>query len=413
MLPTQVIDTSTDSREILRHARVAARRRKLQDWFVVDVDAHHVETVSWSEVVQYIEDPVIRDQAIYFHRDRIGAPPYGLNGDLGLRYQSVGGRIPHQDGLREKIEDLSVHRDVTLTRRAMDSLGVDNMVVFPTPMLFLGMHPQPEMEVWLSRAYNKWMQEKLLSAEDRIKFLAVLPYNTPEECERIVKETAGKKGIIGYAIPSTRHAPVHHNKYMRLYRMIEETDMPVSFHAGYHWDDPSLKTVNRFLGMHALGFAWPNIVHCTNWILNGIPARFPKLKVIWIEFGPRLGAVRDAAARRSVPDASVRGAALEAPAVRIHARPLLVHDAADGGEQPQGAGVHVRDDQGRHPAAVCVRLAAFRFRSADRNHRPAVPVGTVQAQHPGPQRGADLQPRSDPGEAALIEVTFRGTRVSA
>ena len=105
------------------------------------------------------------------------------------------------------------------------------------------------------------MQEKLLSADDRIKFLAVLPFNTPEECERIVKETAGKKGIIGYAVPSTRHAPVHHNKYMRLYRMIEETGMPLSFHAGYHWDDPSLKTVNRFLGMHALGFVWPNMVH--------------------------------------------------------------------------------------------------------------------------------------------------------
>src|SRR5262249_4533799 len=170
-------------------------------------------------------------------------------------------------------------------RRAMDSLGVDNMIVFPTPMLFLGLHPQPEMEVWLSRAYNKWMQEKLLAADDRIKFLAVLPYNTQEEAERVVKETGGQKGIIGFAVPSTRHAPVHHNKYMRLYRMIEETGMPLSFHAGYHWDDPSLKTVNRFLGMHALGFAWPNIVHCTNWVLNGMPIRFPKLKVIWIESG--------------------------------------------------------------------------------------------------------------------------------
>ena len=404
MLPAQVIDTSTDSREILRHAKIAARRRKLQDWFVVDVDAHHVETVSWNEVVQYIDDPVIRDQALYFHKDRVGAPPYGLNGDLGLRYQSVGGRIPHQDGLREKVEDISVHRDVTLTRRAMDSLGVDNMVVFPTPMLFLGMHPQPEMEVWLSRAYNKWMQEKLLAAEDRIKFLAVLPFNTPEECERIVKETAGKKGIIGYAIPSTRHAPVHHNKYMRLYSMIEETGMPLSFHAGYHWDDPSLKTVNRFLGMHALGFAWPNIVHCTNWVLNGMPVRFPKLKVIWIEIGARLGPVRDAAARRPVPDASLRGAASQAAAVRVHARSLLVHDAADGGEQPQGARVHARHDQGRHPAAVCVGLAALRFRPAERDHRPAVLVRADQAKHPRTERRADLQPRPDAGEATVTRI---------
>ena len=41
---------------------------------------------------------------------------------------------------------------MTLTRRAMDSLGVDNMVVFPTPMLFLGLHPQVEVEVAMCRA---------------------------------------------------------------------------------------------------------------------------------------------------------------------------------------------------------------------------------------------------------------------
>ena len=286
MLPTQVIDTNADTRDILAHARRDARKHKLADWFVVDIDAHHTETVSWKEIVEFIEDPVIREQAMYFHQDRIGAPPFGLNGDLGLRYQSVGGRIPHQAGLREKTDDAGkLHRDVILTQRAMDSLGVDNMVVFPTPMLFLGLHPQPEMEVWLSRAYNKWVCENLLAGDSRIKALAVLPYNTPHEAEQVVAEFAGKKGVIGFCVPSTRHAPVHDNKYMRLYRMIEESGKPLSFHAGYHWDDPSLKTINRFLGMHALGFAWPNIVHCTNWVLNGMPVRFPKLKVIWIESG--------------------------------------------------------------------------------------------------------------------------------
>ncbi len=67
--------------------------------------------------------------------------------------------------------------------------------------------------------------------------------------------------------------------------MIEETGKPIAFHAGYHWQDPSLATCNSFLGMHALGFAWCNIVHMTNWILNGIPERFPNLKSVWIESG--------------------------------------------------------------------------------------------------------------------------------
>ena len=37
--------------------------------------------------------------------------------------------------------------------------------------------------------------------------------------------------------------------------------------------------------MHALSFAHFNMVHMTNWVLNGLPERFPKLKTIWIESG--------------------------------------------------------------------------------------------------------------------------------
>jgi predicted TIM-barrel fold metal-dependent hydrolase len=43
--------------------------------------------------------------------------------------------------------------------------------------------------------------------------------------------------------------------------------------------------MNRFISVHVLGFTWFNIVHMTNMVINGIPERFPKLKVIWIESG--------------------------------------------------------------------------------------------------------------------------------
>src|SRR5216683_2898020 len=133
LISPQEASVFADTREILAHAKRDARRRNFQDWLICDIDAHHVETVSWKEIIQYIEDPVVREQAVHFMNERIGAPPYGLNGDLGLRYQSVGGRIPHQDGLRETVAETDVHRDVTLTRRAMESLAIDYMVVFPTP----------------------------------------------------------------------------------------------------------------------------------------------------------------------------------------------------------------------------------------------------------------------------------------
>ena len=37
--------------------------------------------------------------------------------------------------------------------------------------------------------------------------------------------------------------------------------------------------------MHALSFVHCNLVHMSNWIINGLPERFPKLKVLWIESG--------------------------------------------------------------------------------------------------------------------------------
>ena len=284
-LKVQEVSVETDTRDLFEQSSRDAKRRGLEDWLVVDIDAHHVETVAWKEIVDYIEDPVQRSQAQDYHRNRVGAPPYGLNGDLGLRYQGVGGRIPHQDDRKELVTETDVHRDVTLTRRAMAGLAVDYMVVFPTPMLFIGTHPQPEMEVLLSRAYMRWSIDRLLDADDRIKMFLYLPFNTPKECERMIEDFDDHPGIIGYTVPSVRHKAVHHNDYMRTYAMAQERGKPLSFHAGYNWNDQSLATVNRFLGMHALGFVWCNMIHMTNWILNGMPERFPKLNTLWVESG--------------------------------------------------------------------------------------------------------------------------------
>jgi predicted TIM-barrel fold metal-dependent hydrolase len=285
--PTAIeeIGIYSDTRDILAHARHEAVRHGISDWFIVDIDAHHMESISWAEVVQYIEDPVIRDQAVRFQKERVGAPPYGLNADLGLRYQDVGGRIPHQLDLREKIDDKSVHRDVTLTRRAVEGLCLDYIVLFPTPMLQLGMHPQIDMEVTLGRAYTRWLIETILPADKRFKSFGYLPFNSPQAAIKMVEDFGDCSGIIGFCVTSARYKPVYHNDYMRLYAMLEERGLPIAFHAGYHWNDPSLATINRFLGMHALGFVWCNMVHMTNWVLNGIPVRFPKLKSLWVESG--------------------------------------------------------------------------------------------------------------------------------
>ena len=52
------------SMESLAKATEQARKRNYQDFLIVDVDSHHYESESYSEVFKYIESPVLRRQAI-------------------------------------------------------------------------------------------------------------------------------------------------------------------------------------------------------------------------------------------------------------------------------------------------------------------------------------------------------------
>jgi len=100
-----------------------------------------------------------------------------------------------------------------------------------------------------------------------------------------VKKFGDKKGVVGFMVTSPRYRPVHDNAYMKTYALLEEIGKPISFHAAYSWDDRALQMTNRFISVHALGFMWFNMIHMTNWVINGLPVRFPKLKVMWIESG--------------------------------------------------------------------------------------------------------------------------------
>lgn len=275
---------TSDTRDVLAHSKREMIRLGFGDVPVFDVDTHHTEVASWKEIAQFIDDPVFREAALEYGVSRPYAA-FGSNSVPGMNYQDVGGRIPHQGALKEKIEPNGLHRDVVLAQRSMEGLGVDYMVMFPTSMLSIGMHPQPEVEVLLANAYNRWLVERILPQDERIKALVCLPFNTPHEALKTAQRFADSPGVVGFCVTSVRHAPLQDNAFMPIYRFIEETGKPIGFHAAYHWQDPSLTTLRQFLGVHALGFVWCNIVLMTNWILNGIPERFPKLKSMWVESG--------------------------------------------------------------------------------------------------------------------------------
>ena len=283
-LSVQEITTKTDTRDILAREAQYRRLKKFDDWTIIDVDAHHSEMSSWQEVTSYLDEPILKFLAEEF-QSRTGAAPGLTNHVPGLRYQDVGGRIRHQQKLDEHVDESDEHHDVTLVRRCMDALGLDYQVLFPGNMLGLATHPQQPVESHLAYAYNKFLVERILSAEDRIKTLLYLPLSDVEMCRRIIGEFAEVKGVLGFMVTSVRFQPVHHNSYIPIYAELEERGLPLAFHAGPNWTDTYMQQLDRFISMHALSFVLCSMVHLTNWIIHGLPERFPGLKVIWIESG--------------------------------------------------------------------------------------------------------------------------------
>jgi hypothetical protein len=268
---------------LLAHARKQAHQRNLDDVLIVDVDAHHYENENYDEFLPYMENDVLRQLTMSGRkRNRSNVTP------IQIGYQDMGGRVTRYP-LRasEKTEEGSALRDVQLGHRWMDAMSVDYSCLFPTGMLNIGMHPQKEMEVELCWAYNRWLTEKVLpEAGGRFYSMLCLPFSDPEAALRHVETFGTRKHVGGFMVTTVRsHMAVYDNAYMKLYRAMEERGLVLSFHSGPNWGEPIYKSCNRFLSAHALGFTWYNILQCTNWVINGMGERFPKLPVIWIESG--------------------------------------------------------------------------------------------------------------------------------
>ena len=287
-IPTSETDRmsieSFDTSKLLVNAARQRDQRGFNDFPIIDIDCHHYENESMKEIVQFIEDPVLRHTGQLYSASGTGAQSPLLPGAVGT--QDISGRVTRYPLRKlEQTPKDDKHRDVHLSLRFMDAMGVDYVSLFPTPMLLLGLHPQAEVEAGLSRAYNRWLTERLLPSEPRIKTMLYLPFNDPDASYKMVEDFGDKPGVCGFMVVSTRDKPVYDNAYMKTYSLIEEMGKPLAFHASYNWNDRTLGNTNRFLITHALGFTIYNVIHMSNWIINGLPERFPKLDVIWIESG--------------------------------------------------------------------------------------------------------------------------------
>jgi predicted TIM-barrel fold metal-dependent hydrolase len=235
--PVQEFTFESDTRDILANATRDIDRYGLRDRLIVDVDAHHEESLEWGEVLDNIDREVLREYGKGMAAEYPAGRGFALNAYApGLKFQEAGGRIPH-GAQRLEVASEGTGHSRTVIERAVEAMGLDYQVVFPQTMLGIGTHPHKAVATALIMAYNKWFANSVLGRDPRIKSMLNLPIEDPDAALETIRLYHDHPDVIGFLITSQRYFAVHHNALMPVYAELERVGAPLGFHAGPNWGD--------------------------------------------------------------------------------------------------------------------------------------------------------------------------------
>ena len=166
--------------------------------------------------------------------------------------------------------------DVDARLRHMDELRIDVQVLYPT--LFLqGMTARAEVELALTKSYNRWIAEATDASHGRLRWVALLPLLSMDEAlvELRWAKDHGACGAFKKGVECGRSASDLY--FFPLYEEASRLDMPICIHTGTG-NPPAGAAVE-------LNGKFNAISAFTDLAMSGVPDQFPDLRIGWIETG--------------------------------------------------------------------------------------------------------------------------------
>jgi uncharacterized protein len=234
----------------------------------IDADAHVIENESTWDFMLDSERP--------FKPKIVGSG----NPEDTFDYWLVDGRvIPRNNVGRDLPVAAREMSDLGVRIKHMDELGIDFQVIYPT-FFITPVSRRPDIDLALSRSYNRWMAEIVMKEPNRFRWVLVPPLQTLEHLSEELK--FGKEhGACGIYMRGLEVERILSDPYFYpLYEQASELDLPICVHSAngafttydFFADDP---------GFSKFKLAVIGAFH--SFVFHGIPQRFPKLRIGIIE----------------------------------------------------------------------------------------------------------------------------------
>ncbi len=245
---------------------------------IIDADTHIDETEDTWEFMQPGDEP---------HKPYTAYPSHPDPNRRPTRYWMIDGRrqtrFIRDDVKTHTTAEMRELLDISARLRAMDEMGVDVQVMYPTLFLVEGTD-KPEVELALRRSYNRWLGERYGQSNGRLRWVCVPPMRNIDKAleELRFAKDHGACGVLKKGNQEAEKWPSD-PYFFPLYEEAERLEMPICFHNGS--GVPDFSPVSEFQNSVLLRveLSTPNAFEAM--IKFGITKQFPKLRFGFIESG--------------------------------------------------------------------------------------------------------------------------------
>lgn len=233
---------------------------------VVDADGHLMENDG--EIYAYLE------------------PPYrGMRAAIGYPF------FPTLDGFQRGVimGRLGMYADLTVNAKVWQEClvetGIAWTVLYPTAGLAFGLIQDAEWAAALARAYNNWFTDQYYNVDKRIRGMALVPLQNPEEAAKELRRAVKELHMAGAVLPAWGlKKPLGHPDFFPVYETAQELNVPVAVH-GAATTGLGLHIFDYFSAINTLSHPLSQMIQMTGIALGGVLDRFPRLRIAFLEAG--------------------------------------------------------------------------------------------------------------------------------
>ena len=170
--------------------------------------------------------------------------------------------------------------------RALDKGGVETTILYPTLGLFISFLRDREWAVALCRAYNTFVHEEFVKASPRLKGVALLPVQDPDAAARELERSVRQLGLSGGMLSADGTHLLGDGRFAPVYETAQRLDVMLGVHAsGSHLGGGGVDGFPSFIQTHTVSHAFGQMRQFTSVIFEGIPEKFPRLRLAFLEAG--------------------------------------------------------------------------------------------------------------------------------